>query len=347
MLLFIRFKSSTRTGCWRCNLQICHYIGALKGKIRICREGGVVLSTMSKPTARTKDNLTRFLIESADVRGSIVQLDDAWVEARQRVEYPPIIQQVLGEAFAATLLLSTTIKFEGKMTLQVRGDGAVHLLVVQVTADRQLRGLARWTNKPTDDSVQALFGANARMSITIEANEFGQPYQGIVELSGHSLSDSLRDYFRNSEQLQTELILAVDEDTAAGMLLQKLPDRENDNDIDPDAWNRTLQLARTLQPEELRDLAAAQQLHRLFHEEQVRLFGEQGVAFHCSCSQARTDGLIQGMGIDEARSILQEQGSITITCEFCDQVYQYDEVDVTALFKTGESPDASELPTLH
>lgn len=290
---------------------------------------------------RTRDNRQRFLIESCDVRGQVCQLDDTWREALARVDYPPVVRDVLGEAFVAALLLAGTVKFEGRMTLQVRGDGPVHLLVVQVTADGRARGLARWKADSlpaaSTDGVElgALFGTEARLVITIEATLKAEPYQGIVMLEGTRLADALARYFRDSEQLQTELVIAVDERVAAGVLLQKLPARERLQDgegRDADGWRRASMLAATLEPVELRERAVSELLHALYHEERVRLFEESPVRFECSCSRARTDAMLQGLGQAEVEDIVVEQGAVDITCEFCDADYHYDAVDVAALF---------------
>lgn len=282
-----------------------------------------------------RDGLSRFLIESADVRGLLVHLDETWKTALARVTYPSLVKEVLGQAFAASALLAATIKFEGKMTLQIRGDGPVHLLVVQITADRKVRGLARWKEEPQSGSLQALFGDQARMTITIEATKTGEPYQGIVALEGETLSDVIASYFRNSEQLETDLVFAVGEGSVAGLLLQKLPDESPD----PDGWERARQLGLTLTAEELLSLEPEALLHRLFHEEQVRFFGSESVVFECACSRDRSDSLIVGLGNEEAQSILQEQGQIEITCEFCDAQYRYDAIDVGMLFAPSGSVD--------
>ncbi|NND91047.1 MAG: Hsp33 family molecular chaperone HslO [Granulosicoccus sp.] len=281
---------------------------------------------------RDTDTRQKFLVESCDVRGHHVQLDHTWQEAVARTRYPPMIRQILGEAFAATALLASTIKFDGKMTLQLRGDGPVYLLVVQVTADGDMRGLARWNAEPEDVSLNGLFGSNARMSITVEANRHHAPYQGIVPLEGSSLAQSLQAYFRTSEQLPTQLFLAVSDDTAAGVLVQKLPaDLRQANDSD--GWQRATVLCDTLSDEELCLQDTSTLLHRLFHDERVRVFEAEPVRFHCSCSRERTDGMLIGLGSSEVADIVQEQGRVEITCEFCDRQYIYDAVDVAALFK--------------
>ena len=296
---------------------------------------------------RTRDNRQRFLIESCDVRGQVCQLDDTWREALGRVDYPVPVRDALGEAFVAALLLGGTIKFEGRMTLQVSGDGPVHLLVVQVTADGRARGLARWREGSFADAadaadagaasgegrLEAMFGSGARLVITIEARRGAEPYQGIVALEGERLGDALASYFRDSEQLQTELFLAVDADVAAGLLLQRLPAHERAAEEDADeGWRRATTLAATLSPAELRERGVGEIVHALYHEERVRLFDESPVRFECSCSRERTDGMLQGLGQAEVEDIVAERGAVDITCEFCDARYHYDAVDVAALF---------------
>ena len=280
---------------------------------------------------RKRDKQQKFLVESCDVRGHLVQLDDTWRDAIARTDYPSPVRQVLGEAFAAATLLASTIKFEGKMTMQVRGNGPVHLLVVQVTNDGSVRGLARWGDVPESSQLIDTFGKDARMTITIEARKYAEPYQGIVPLEGECLADALQAYFRTSEQLPTQLYLAVNDRSAAGLLVQKLPTEEATSH-DADGWQRATVLCSTLSDTELCTDTSHVLLHRIFHEEQVRLFDPSDVRFHCSCSRERTDGMLVGLGREEVDDIVKEQGKVEITCEFCDAEYNYDAVDVGALF---------------
>ena len=280
---------------------------------------------------RSKDVQQKFILDSCDARGQLVQLDDTWQEAIARTDYPPPVKQILGEAFVAAALLASTIKFDGKLTFQVRGQGPIHLLVVQVTNEGKLRGLARWSEVPESDKLQLAFGEDARMTITIEANRHAEPYQGIVPLEGDKLATALQTYFRTSEQLPTELYLAVSERSAAGVLIQKLPIEERTYH-DADGWQRARVLCETLTVDELCTQSAETLLHRLFHEEQVRLFDALPVEFHCSCSRERTDGMLLGLGRKEVDSIVEEQEKVEITCEFCDAQYIYDAIDVAALF---------------
>ncbi|MBX2835812.1 MAG: Hsp33 family molecular chaperone HslO [Gammaproteobacteria bacterium] len=290
--------------------------------------------------SRSADTRQRFLIETCDVRGQIVHLDKTWQAAIARIDYPDTVKQVLGEAFVAASLLAGTIKYQGRMTFQVRGDGPVHLLVVQVTNDGKLRGLARFGSTPMSTNTQTVFGDRASLTITIEANEYSEPYQGIVPLEGDTLSAVLAAYFHTSEQLSTQLHLHVSDSAAAGMLLQKLPAEEQHAD-DADGWQRATVLADTLTSEEILSASAERLLHTLYHEEQVRLFGESSLEFHCSCSKERSDGLLVGLGEEEVMSIIEERKLVEITCEFCDAQYRYDAVDVSALFKATPGTQSS------
>ncbi len=302
---------------------------------------------------RDQDLQQKFLVDSCDARGQLVQLDAAWGEATARTDYPATVRQILGEAFVAATLLAGTIKFDGKMTMQVRGEGPIHLLVVQVTNEGNVRGLARWSKVPETHDLPTAFGVDARMIITIEADRNAEPYQGIVPLEGDNLAGALQTYFRTSEQLPTELYLAVSEETAAGVLIQKLPVEERTYH-DVDGWARAKALCETLSDKELCEESAQTLLHRLFHEERVRLFDAQPVRFHCSCSRERTDGMLVGLGKSEVDDIIEEQGNVEITCEFCDAEYNYDPVDVAALFKgvasqvsPSDDDDAGHSGTLH
>lgn len=278
------------------------------------------------------DSRSRFLIESCDVRGQVVHLDHCWAEAKARIDYPPNVGSVLGEAFAAAALLSGTIKFDGKLTLQVRGSGDVHLLVVQITSDGNMRGLARWKNEPVDTRPAVVFGTDARMTITIETDQAAEPYQGIVPLEGESLAEAIQHYFLVSEQLQTQVYFAVSDNRVAGFLLQALPASEQVAS-DEDGWGRATALADTLTDKELINEDVQTLLHRLYHEERVRLYDPSRLAFRCNCSRQRTDGMLISLGETEVSDIIEELGEVSIACEFCDANYRYDAVDVTALFK--------------
>ena len=290
-------------------------------------------------TEQQPDTLHRFLIDDANVRGELVHLDASWQSILACSDYPPAIRKLLGDAMAATALMSATIKFSGKLTLQVRGSGPVNLLVMQSHADGAMRGLAHWQSVPNAHSLRDFFGDDGRMLITIDPGEDGEQYQGIVELQGENLSEALGNYFSSSEQLPTTMYLFSDECRAVGLLLQKLP---GDCD-DTDGWERSQQLAETATGDEALSLSAESLLHRLFHQENLRLFEGKPVRFECSCSRERTEAMIQSLGQSEADDIIKEQGSIEVICEFCNTRYVFDAVDVGAVFDGVPSLEAGAI----
>lgn len=280
-----------------------------------------------------RDSLRRFVFEDSSVRGELVYLDATWQAVLARRDYPPSVRALLGEAMAAAVLLSATIKFTGSFTLQIQGDGPVYLLVVQCTSERTLRGLARWKGSVSDGPLDEMFGGG-RLAITIDPGQAKERYQGIVELGSGRIQDALEDYFRRSEQLATHLWLAADANRAVGMLLQNLPG-EN---ADQDAWGRVVHLGKTLTDAELLELPAREILHRLFHEEDVRLFGREPVSFRCGCSREAIEDILRRLGYDEVRDILREQGRVKVDCEFCGQHYEFDPVDARQVFAAAVPP---------
>ena len=284
--------------------------------------------------SRDTDCLHRFVFERTDVRGELVRLDASWRAVLERQQYPAPVRELLGEALAAVTLLSATIKFDGFLHLQLRGDGPVDLVLVEVTAQRTVRGLARWSGEVPATPFAAQVG-RAWLTLTIDPGTGRERYQGLVAVEQHSLAATLEDYFRQSEQLATRLWLAADARCAAGMLLQRLPE----STADPDAWNRDVVLGETLTASELLTLSSRDLLRRLFHQEDLRLFEPEPVSFRCRCSRERIATVLRGLGYDEVRDILEEQGEVSVTCEFCSQTHAFDAVDVERLFAASDQPE--------
>jgi molecular chaperone Hsp33 len=286
-----------------------------------------------------RDTLHRFLFERYPIRGHIVHLDAAWRALIEHRNYPDAIRETLGEAVVASLLLAATIKFEGVLSLQLQGDGPVHLLLAQCTSGLGVRGLARYRDVAFDASlkVRDLVGSG-NLTVTLETDDGAQRYQGIVPIEGERLADSLQAYFQNSEQLPTRLWLHADARGASGLLLQKLPGPSSP-EIE-DAWRRVQLIADTLTPEELRTLEDAEILHRLFSEDDLRLFEPSPVYFRCRCSRERVAGMLQGLGEAETRSVIAERGKVEVHCDFCNRGYVFDAVDVEQLFKAPVAADS-------
>jgi molecular chaperone Hsp33 len=295
-----------------------------------------------------RDCLHRFVFERYPIRGHLVHLDAAWRALIEHREYPDGIQSLLGEAVAASLLLAATIKFDGVLSLQLQGDGLVHLLLAQCTAGLGVRGLARYQDgedsspveiAPAAPPIGELIGAG-NLTVTLETDAGAQRYQGIVPISGARLADSLQGYFENSEQLPTRLWLYADAHGASGMLLQRLPGDSGSGSSAPaaevdDAWRRVQLIGDTLTREELRTLTDAEILHRLFNEDDLRLFEPAPVYFRCRCSRERVGGMLQGLGEAETLAIVKERGEVEVRCDFCNRAYVFDAVDVARLFNAG------------
>jgi molecular chaperone Hsp33 len=278
----------------------------------------------------SSDFLRRFMFEAAPIRGEIVYLDATWQSVIERHDYPPVLRDLMGELCAATMLLAATLKLNGSMVLQIHGKGAVKLLVVECTGDLELRATAKWDGELPQGTLQDLVGGDGRFVITLDPKDGNQAYQGIVALEGESVADILQHYMTRSEQLETRLWLAADGKHAAGMLLQKLPEQRDSQD--DDAWGRVTTLADTLKPDELLTLSAVDLLHRLYHEEDIRLFEAQSVMFRCTCSRENVARMLRMLGRDEVDAILAERGEVEVHCEFCNQRYVFDRVDADAAF---------------
>ena len=291
---------------------------------------------------KEKDVIRRFMFEQADVRGAFVHLDATWRAVEDRKQYPEVVRRQLGEFLTAGALLASTLKFDGSMIMQIQGDGPISLMVVEATSERTLRGIAKWEGEFENNGLKSLYG-NGRLVITIDNGRSTERYQGIVELEGESLSDALQNYLIRSEQLDTQIWLANDGVQATGMLLQKMP---QDKGIDIDFWNRIVHLASTIHDEELKKLSAEEILHRLFNEDDLRLFDAEPVCFRCSCTNERVANMLRSLGQAEVDSIIEEQGSVEIDCEYCGQHYSYDKVDAAELFVT-DLPGGVSTSTRH
>jgi molecular chaperone Hsp33 len=302
---------------------------------------------------RDRDSLHRFLFEGYPIRGHLVHLDAAWCALIEHRDYPPAIRDLLGETVAASLLLAATINFDGVLSLQLQGEGPVHLLLAQCTSGLGVRGLARYREE-TDagkiadiDGFAALLG-QGNLTVTLETEDQAQRYQGIVPITGPRLSSSLQRYFENSEQLPTRLWLFANAQGATGMLLQRLPEEGgtavvHDEAAVDDAWRRVQLIGDTLTAEELSTLADKEILHRLFHEDDLRLYEPSPVYFRCRCSRERVGGMLQGLGEQETRAVLAERGEVEVRCDFCNRAYLFDAVDVAQLFNPA-TPGGSAAP---
>ena len=295
----------------------------------------------------THDLQLRFLLPTAGVRGVVVHLQDTWQAMAQRAVYPQAVAELLGEAAAAAALFTAHAKVNGRLSVQLRGQGALRTLFTECTAAGTLRGIARLDQAVTDGSMPPpsrdlrTLGPDALLAITIENPALGtrEPmrYQGLVEIDVASLDEAFEGYFRQSEQLPTRMLLACDGERAAGFMLQALPGDPGDSD----GWTRVGALFDTLDAGELLALPPAEVVHRLFHEEAPELLGEQPLSFACSCSRERVGAMLVSLGPEEAQAaVIAGGGQAQVLCEFCGQDYRFDGDQLAILFRTA----AAELP---
>lgn len=267
------------------------------------------------------------------MRGECVHLDATWQAIKDNNDYPPAVRKVLGEAVTALSLLAATIKFEGSISLQITGDGPLYLLVAHCTSDGVLRGLARWRGETDGCSFKQLMGS-AILVMTIDPGAGKDRYQGIVAVDKDGLPAVLQEYFDRSEQLPTRLWLAASDEALAGLLLQKLPERE----FPDETWKRVTN--RTAQPsaQQLLESPVDELLIELYAEETVRLFCGKSIRYGCHCSRTRAQDTILSLGKREFSTELMERRSVHVDCEFCNERYEFDAVDLALLFSTAHPP---------
>ncbi|KQO57087.1 MULTISPECIES: Hsp33 family molecular chaperone [unclassified Methylobacterium] len=307
-----------------------------------------------------------FSVEALDVRGRVVRLGPSVDTILRRHGYPDPVARLLGEAAALTVLLGSSLKFEGRFQFQTKSDGPVEMIVVDFEAPDRLRATARFDAERvkalgTTPLKSADLIGQGHLAMTIDqGNDFSR-YQGVVALEGQSLEEAAHQYFRQSEQIPTQVRLAVAEQfangtnsyRAGGLLVQFLPqsiDRARLADLPPgdipeghahlgegevredDAWVEARSLVNTVEDHELVDpeVSSERLLYRLFHERGVRVFEAQGIRERCRCSPERVLGMIRSFAPQERRDMVAEDGRIGITCEFCSRRYDIDPAEVEA-----------------
>ncbi len=310
------------------------------------------------------DALYKFLLDGEDaqrspVRGEIVSLDSTWRHMRRHHSYPDPVMRTLGELVAASALLTANLKFNGALIMQIHGDGPVPLLVVECNADMTMRATAKIDEASVikdDASFTDLVNQDGkgRFAITLDPKDRSQgqlPYQGIVPLEGASVAEVLGNYMLRSEQLDTQMWLAADNDRATGVLLQRLPLPSGAEHQSPDAvaqeiessldtWQRGLAFANTLEKNELLEVDSQTLMRRLFWEETLRIFDPLPCSFFCGCSRERVAAMLVTLGRLEVDETLAKEGGVHVNCDFCNRRYDFDAVDCAQLFATSNTADA-------
>ncbi|MBB1291220.1 Hsp33 family molecular chaperone HslO [Pseudoalteromonas sp. SR43-6] len=278
-----------------------------------------------------QDLLHRYLFNELDVRGELVQIENAYNEMIADHNYPDPVKALLGELLVATCLLTATLKFEGEIAVQLQGDGPVKYAVINGDDKQNMRGIARLQSEITGTTVKELIG-QGYMVITITP-EKGERYQGIVPLEHDTLSECIESYFEQSEQLKTRLWFATDTTEgsakACGLFLQVLP---VDKQKSIEDFAHLEALSNTIKNEELLHLDANTVLTRLYHEDNPRVFEPQAIKFKCGCSRDKTITALVNIGQEELLKDVAEKGTVNINCHYCLKEYVFNEQDIKSIF---------------
>ncbi|QIQ22375.1 Hsp33 family molecular chaperone HslO [Zophobihabitans entericus] len=273
------------------------------------------------------DLLSRFLFEEHSVRGEMVTLNKTYQAMLDGHDYPAPVQKLLGDLLTATCLLTATIKFEGDIAVQIQGDGPLSLAVINGNNHQDMRGVARVTGEITDKMTLKEMVGNGYLVITIMPSQ-GERYQGIVGLEHETVAECIEGYFMQSEQLPTRLFVHTGvyhgQPVTSGVLLQVLPA----SDASPDSFEHLAMLTHTMTADELFSLPVQEVLHRLYHEEDVRLFDATSVQFKCTCSRERCEASLATLPATEIDTILEEDGNIDMHCDYCGNHYIFDAIDI-------------------
>lgn len=304
------------------------------------------------------DTLRTLIFDQSSCRAHLVHLTDAWQQVVSNNTYPAPVQKVLGELVAASTMLSASLKFEGSLIIQIQGDGPIRLLVAECNSRLGLRAtvkLAENAKIPENATFKDMVNATGKgiCAIILDPRNRlpGQaPYQGIVPLAGNTVADSLEGYMHSSEQLETRLILNANADTAAGVMLQQMPQHGgvvSTKEFDIDGWDRLKALINTLQTAEHLATDTDELAKRLFWEEDPDGLAERQAHFECTCSREKVGRMLVSLGQAELDEALTENPTVEIQCDFCNANYSYTQEECAELF-TGSSGDAeSSPPTLH
>jgi molecular chaperone Hsp33 len=293
------------------------------------------------------DLVRRFVLERHPIRGHAVRLSQAWRALREHQDYPPAVQHLLGEAVGAIVLLAATLKFDGVLTLQLQGMGLVNLLVAQCTHDFKVRAMARHDPIGGEAGFRSLAG-EGQIVVTVESTDRASSYQGVVPITGNSLAESLEAYFQQSEQIPTRVLLAASSGVVSGMLVQRIPgaggtQEQLDETALEAAWQKADDAMSSLARGQLLEDDVEQRLVDMFGADEVRVFSGSEVKFECRCSRERVANVLRSLGVDEVRSVIEEQGACTVTCEFCQKPYKFDAIDVEQLFNDNAPQGSSSI----
>lgn len=320
--------------------------------IRIRKDGG-------EQSGLVDDNVVQpFRLEQSNVRGRMVRLGSVLSEIVSRHNYPPPVSALLGEVVTLGLLLGSMLKYEGIFTLQIKGDGSIKMLVVDVTPRGEVRAWAGFDAAAVKKSAKRkqdvknnyyhLLGKKGYIAFTVDPGSVEHRYQGIVELKGESIVDAVQHYFTQSEQIKTAFKIAVHpQDSLAktsAIMIQQMPEEgagkvEATTEEDIENWTRAAMHLSTCSDGELLSpvLHSADILYRLFHEDGVRVYSPTHVRFKCRCARGRVVDILRTIPQGELDDICSKEGKVSITCEFCSETYAFDEIQLKDVYKERPS----------
>lgn len=279
------------------------------------------------------DQVQRFLLEQANVRGEIAFVSETLQHILTQRPYPPLIQMLLGETLTACVLLSHTIKFEGSLSIQFEGNECLSLLLIQGDHHHHLRGLAQFKPDCTDEAYKNAF-LNGQMVVTVQSKMSTQSYQSKIPIRSCSIADNLMYYFSQSDQIPSFVWLTANATQAGGFLLQLLPQTQLTDQGRDLFWEHALTLAQTMTVDEFFSLDSAVLLHRLYHDTTVRLFDPEPVQFRCRCTPERMTHVLHVLGKEACQQLLNTYNAVEVRCDFCNQPHTFDAIDIATLFQS-------------
>ncbi|WP_428087265.1 Hsp33 family molecular chaperone HslO [Candidatus Thioglobus sp.] len=272
---------------------------------------------------------TRFLFKDLNVRGQHLSLNDTWQAMIQDRGYSAPVRKLFAELTALTIFLASGMKHQGKLTFQIQGDGAVSLLLVEVTNDLKIRGMVRSKGViKANDCLDKILG-EGQIVATLYNAQTDHSFQSLVPKNSAGLIQTFEDYFSQSEQLDSKLWISSTQENLSAMLLQKMPETDGCN---AEGWHTVGVLASTVTNEELNGLNAESLLGRLFHEENVQLFSPEKLHYECTQNRDKFEKIILNLGEQDARKLLEEQGEIAIHNEICNEHLFFDKEDINRIF---------------
>ncbi|STX27599.1 heat shock protein 33 [Legionella beliardensis] len=275
------------------------------------------------------DTLQRFMFEHASIRGEIAHLDQTYITIINQRAYPPMVKNLLGEALVSCLLMMGSVKFKGELSLQFQGDKRLPLLLVQCDHQRHLRAFAKFQPDLTTEEYAGAF-LEGKMVLTISPHSHTQSYQSVLPIQSTSMAENLMHYYAQSEQIPSRIWLAGDDTKVAGMLLQLMPGQ--DTQQREQFWEYAVHIGETISENELLNLDNETLLYRLYHETDLRVFDSEPVSFQCRCTPEKMKQVLTILGEKDIKELLAEKGHVEVTCDFCNQHYAFDPIDITMLF---------------